>query len=180
MKKTFITLISLIFLLFVFVTHVQASNNISFPKQYRGTWYNYDNSEYFSSFNKIVISKNKMYSYSAMKDKETKKTDVHKGYSYLHKNRKHKRSGVSQKTINKYINWMTRDFVKNVHGYNWMHTYGWMQVAGAGEYYNVHKFKNRQVLTAASSANVIVDGHYYHSKKIAKKLESKKYKGFLY
>lgn len=126
------------------------------PKGMVGKWYTYTNFGY---------GKKKFYK-------------VHLTNKNLRKYKKHK-VYVGKKAL-KTAKYWTAEKTKKIHGYHWIWVYGWQQSAGAGDYYNLHKFGKHQVLTVAGGAGVWGSTHYYRSKAVAKKLAAKRYPGFVY
>ncbi|MFC6206215.1 hypothetical protein [Levilactobacillus tongjiangensis] len=126
------------------------------PKGMRGTWYTYTNFGY---------GKKKIYKLH-MSNKNLRKYKKHKVYA----NKK------ALKTVKYWTATQTSKFA----GYRWIHEYGWQQTAGAGEYYNLHKFGKHKVFTVAEGAGIWVSAHYYRSKKVAKKMGQKHYPKFSY
>ncbi|MFC6274704.1 hypothetical protein ACFQET_04150 [Levilactobacillus tangyuanensis] len=126
------------------------------PKSMTGTWYAYTNFGY---------GKKKVYK-------------IHVNNKNLRKYKKHQiYYGKKAEKTSKY--WTATQTGK-LHGYRWIHTYGWQQSAGAGSYYNLHKFGKHKVLTIAGGADGAVDAHYYRSKSVAKKMGTKRYPKFVY
>lgn len=126
------------------------------PKKMRGSWYTYTNFGY---------GKKKIYKIR-LSNKNLRKYKKHKVYQ-----------GEKVLKTSKY--WTATQTGK-IHGYTWIHTYGWQQSAGAGDYYNVHKFGKHQVLTLAGGAGVWVAAHYYRSKAVARKMGMHRYPKFAY
>lgn len=131
----------------------------SLPKGMLGTWYTYTNFGY---------GKKKFYKMHVT-NKNLRKYKSHKVYY-----------GKDYKKGNKTAKYWTATKTGKIHGYHWIHTYGWQQSAGAGTYYNLHKFGKHKVLTVADGADVWAYSHYYRSKAVAKKLANKHYPKFLY
>lgn len=126
------------------------------PKGMLGKWYTYTNFGY---------GKKKIYK-------------IHLTNKNLRKYKKHKvYNGKKALKTSKY--W-TATQIGKYHGYRWIHTYGWQQSAGDGDYYNLHKFGKHKVLTAAGGARIWVSAHYYRSKSVAKKMGTKHYRKFIY
>lgn len=128
----------------------------SLPKKMLGTWYTYTNFGY---------GKKKFYK-------------IHLSNKNLRKNKKHK-IYVGKKALKTSKYW-TAIKTRKIHGYHWIWVYGWQQSAGAGTYYNLHKFGKHRVLTTADGAGVWSSTHYYRHKSVAKKLTNKHYRGFVY
>ncbi|RRK11891.1 hypothetical protein D1831_00695 [Lactiplantibacillus garii] len=126
------------------------------PKRMRGTWYTYTNFGY---------GKKKIYKLH-MTNKNLRKYKKHKVYI--------------GKKARKTAKYWTATQTGKIHGYRWIHTYGWQQTAGAGDYFNLHKFGKHQVLTTAGGAGVWDSTNYYRSKRVAKKMTHKRYPGFKY
>lgn len=126
------------------------------PKGMVGKWYAYTNFGY---------GKKKVYTVN-LTNKNLRKYKKHKVYN-----------GKKALKTSKY--WTATQTGK-IHGYRWIHTYGWQQSAGAGDYYNLHKFGKHQVLTIAEGAGVWDSTHYYRSKSVAKKMGTKHYPKFIY
>ncbi len=131
----------------------------SLPKGMVGTWYTYTNFGY---------GKKKIYKIH-MSNKNLRKYKKHKVYY-----------GDEAAKAAKTAKYWTATKTSKFHGYYWIHEYGWQQSAGAGEYYNLHKFGKHNVLTIADGAGVWVSAHYYRSKAVAKKMGHKRYAGFQY
>lgn len=126
------------------------------PKGMLGTWYTYTNYGY---------GKKKIYK-------------MHVTNKNLRKYKKHKiYSGKKAEKTSKY--WTATQTGK-IHGYRWIHTYGWQQSAGDGDYFNLHKFGKHKVLTDGGGADLRVSAHYYRSKSVAKKMGTKHYPKFIY
>ncbi|KRN02744.1 hypothetical protein FD13_GL001463 [Levilactobacillus senmaizukei DSM 21775 = NBRC 103853] len=126
------------------------------PKSMTGTWYTYTNYGY---------GKKKVYK-THINNKNLRKYKKHKIYY-----------GTKAMKTSKY--WTATQTGK-IHGYRWIHIYGWQQSAGDGDYLNVHKFGKHKVLTVAGGADVSVESHYYRSKSVAKKMGNKHYPKFAY
>lgn len=154
-----------------------------FPKNMRGTWYQY----YNDGAGRKYLSKVKI----------TKTTYILGEYT--------------PKVIHKYIPHDKPDFERAdwifIPGYQkqrditWLNVKQWNEPAGigipdtgddgedggwgenGGEFFNVSKLKGHQVLSIANTINgtsIHNTSHWYRSVKLAKKLNKRHYKGFLY
>lgn len=158
--KLFLIVAVCFFAVFTLSTTASAKKNgysySHLPKGMLGNWYAYTNYGY---------GKKKIYK-------------IHISNKNLRKYKKHKiYYGKKALKTSKY--W-TATQTSKIHGYSWIHIYGWQQSAGAGDYYNLHTFGKHKVFTIAGGATVLVDAHYYRSKSIAKKMGNKHYPKFAY
>ncbi|WP_214464505.1 hypothetical protein [Levilactobacillus brevis] len=155
-------LLSVVLLMAVFTLTTTASakrvgySYSKLPKAILGNWYAYTNFGY---------GKKKIYK-------------IHISNNNLRKYKKHK-IYVGSKALKTSKYWTATQTGK-IHGYTWIHTFGWQQSAGDGDYYNLHKFGKHQVLTLAGGAGVWVEGHYYKNKSVAKKMGQHHYPKFSY
>ena len=120
----------------------------------------------------------KWYAYTNFGYGKKKIYKLHLSNKHLRKYKKHKiYYGKKAAKTSKY--WTATQTGK-YHGYRWIHTYGWQQTAGDGDYFNLHKFGKHKVLTLANGAGIWVSAHYYRSKSVAKKMGTKHYHKFAY
>jgi len=161
--KLFLTIVICFLAIFMLSTTASAKkvgySYSHLPKSMLGKWYTYTNYGY---------GKKKVYK-------------IHLTNKNLRKYKKHKvYYGKQAKKALKTSKYWTATQTGKIHGYRWIHTYGWQQSAGAGDYLNLHKFGKHKVLTLAGGADIWASAHYYRSKSVAKKMGTKRYPKFLY
>ncbi|MCL0312180.1 hypothetical protein M2S00_03580 [Apilactobacillus sp. TMW 2.2459] len=150
-------------MLFTNYSNAYASNTI--PNAFRGTWYSYCH--------------NSCYRYLSLKFTKhafAYKIDNQKwSWQFLHR--------WNDKLITKHLSKphatmsISRHSMYKVHP--WMMLISW-QSNGQGNWFNVHTFSGRSVLTTMQGSQIGGCAHYYKTKALAKQLYKVKYKNFRY
>lgn len=137
-------------------TTAQASTLKTFPKKMRGTWYyyNHQNHHYY-------------------KTRITAKAMIFDGYKETLHSRKSLFYHGNPKNRQKYARWITAEHVYTTDDDDFIHTYGWYQGAGSGEFYqrtnNQLGGKLRPALQYCHGAGIITQGYAYRTKALAKR-----------
>ncbi len=138
-----------------------------FPHVLRHTWYHYDGN---GRYDRITFGYKRYIGHYYYDGWNTYYGKIH--YRNLHATK-----------VSHHPNWAFATPVY-AHHMHWTNVYGWNQGAGDGEYYGVkvrhyHGIPIR-VLNDAGGAEIWTSQHYYATKKVARNLGNKHFKGVLY
>lgn len=138
-----------------------------FPSALRHTWYHYDG---HGRYDRVTFGY-----------KHYREQNYYDGWTVYH-GKIHYRN-LKTTHISHHPNWTfaTPFYIHHMH---WVNIYGWNQTAGDGEYYGVkvrHYHGHRiRVMSEANGAGIWTYQHYYATRKVARTLGDKHFKGVSY